>query len=102
MATATDKSVSSNLSEKSGEFGMRLAELRGRAQLTVYALSKRSGVSQQAIARIEKGRGDPNWTTVVALAQALGVSLAEFDVTLRPDADAAGEGEEGDEDDLPQ
>ena len=70
--------------EKRNEFGHRLAGLRLRAKLSVYALSKKSGITQPAIARLERGEREPAWGTVVALAAALGVSLAAFD-TVPPD-----------------
>jgi transcriptional regulator with XRE-family HTH domain len=66
-------------------FADRLRELRLRAGISQYELAKRSGVSGQAISRIEKGEREPGWSTVRKLARALGVSVAVFDV--EPPAD---------------
>jgi transcriptional regulator with XRE-family HTH domain len=41
-------------------------------------LAFRSGISTGAIARIELGQSSPAWVTVCLIADALGVSLAEF------------------------
>ena len=59
-------------------FATRLEELRQRAELTVYALAKQSGVSKQAIAKLESGANAPAWETVLKLAKALGVEVTEF------------------------
>lgn len=61
-------------------FGERLKSLREVAGVTQYALAKRSGVTAQAISKIEQGDRDPSWSTVVKLAHALGISVADFDV----------------------
>ena len=67
-----------------GRFGTRLKELRESAGLTVYALAKRAKLTQINIHRIENGERDPAWATAVKLAEALGVSLAEFDALPPP------------------
>lgn len=69
-----------------GRFGTRLKELREAAGLTVYALAKRAKLTQINIHRIENGERDPAWATAVKLAEALGVSLSEFDA-LPPASD---------------
>jgi transcriptional regulator with XRE-family HTH domain len=53
----------------------RLREDHGMAQ---EALAFRSGISTGAIARIELGQASPAWTTVLRIADAMGVSLAEL------------------------
>jgi len=53
----------------------RLREEHGMAQ---EPLAFRSGISTGAIARIELGQSSPAWVTVCLIADALGVSLAEF------------------------
>jgi transcriptional regulator with XRE-family HTH domain len=60
-------------------FGKRLAELREAAGLSQYQLARQSGVTAQTISRIELEERDPNWVTVLKLARALGVSVADFD-----------------------
>ena len=61
-------------------FADRLKQLRESANLSQYALAKKSGLSAQAISMIEKGEREPGWETVRKLAKALGVSVAAFDV----------------------
>jgi transcriptional regulator with XRE-family HTH domain len=53
----------------------RLREDRG---LTQEALAFKSGVSISSLGRIETGRTSAAWTTVVQLADALGVSMGEL------------------------
>lgn len=68
-------------------FGERLRELREKAGLSQYALAKRSGVTAQGIANLERG-SDPTWATVLKLARALDVDVSEFDTGEDPrDAD---------------
>ena len=74
-----------SLPDKAVKFGKRLTELRVLANLSIYALAKKSGVSHQAITRLEKGRGDPNWTTATELAKALGVSVSAFEAESVPE-----------------
>jgi len=58
--------------------GDRLRELRTQRFLTQHMLAQRSGVSQVAIARIERNRAEPHFSTIHKLAGALGVSPEEF------------------------
>jgi transcriptional regulator with XRE-family HTH domain len=64
--------------------GKRLKELRERVSLSMYELARQSGVSGATLSRIEQGDRDPSWSTIVKLARALGVSVAEFDVGDQP------------------
>jgi transcriptional regulator with XRE-family HTH domain len=68
--------------------GARLRELREQAKLTQEGLAHRAGVSSAAIFRIEQGRpSDPKLSTLVALAQALGVTVGRLaDELVREDA----------------
>jgi transcriptional regulator with XRE-family HTH domain len=67
--------------------GKRLRQLRKEKGLTVYALAKNSGVTKQAIGRLEGGIAfKPTWETIQLLCRALGVSCTEFvDPTLAPE-----------------
>ena len=73
----------SEVSDASGNFGKRLRDLRTAARLSLYALSKKSGISAVAISRLEKGQREPAWATAVKLADALCVTLSAFHT--RPD-----------------
>lgn len=59
-------------------FATRLRALREQAGLSAYALGKKSGVSDQTILNIEAGKNQPGWEVACKLADALGVSVAEF------------------------
>ena len=59
-------------------FGPRLKELREKAGLTQKEVGEKVGVSTNTVARLERGENTPSWPTVVALAQALGVSCEDF------------------------
>lgn len=62
-----------------GLFGDRLRELRIEAGLTQKELAERSGLSFQAVRDLEQGVNfDPGWSSVVAMAEALGVTLDAF------------------------
>lgn len=64
------------MSKNTLTFGQRIGQLRERAKLSVQALAKLAGLSRQAIYDIEAGkRPDPQWSSVQALADALGVGV---------------------------
>src|SRR3954452_17082141 len=56
--------------------GDNLKTLRG--PLSVLELSRRSGVARNTIAALERGEGNPTIDTLYALADALGVPLADL------------------------
>jgi transcriptional regulator with XRE-family HTH domain len=55
-----------------------LRELRERHGRTQEALAHDADLSVAAYRRIERGLANPGWTTVVAILDALGVSLGEL------------------------
>jgi transcriptional regulator with XRE-family HTH domain len=59
-------------------FAQKLQRLREAAGLSQYALAKRSGVSKQALSKLEMGEREPTWATVQKLALALSVGCQEF------------------------
>ena len=59
-------------------FGERLKELREAAGLSQDGLARAAGLSTSTVAKIERLDIDPSWTTVQALARALGVSTEAF------------------------
>jgi transcriptional regulator with XRE-family HTH domain len=67
--------------------GARIRELRSSAGLSAQALAGRSGVSRGTLAQLEGGEGNPTVDTLYAVANALGVPLAEL---LAPPADEPG------------
>jgi transcriptional regulator with XRE-family HTH domain len=62
------------------DFSTRLRALRERAGLTQEGLARAANLSTATVAKLErKGKEqDPSWSTVLALADALGVSVEEF------------------------
>ena len=58
--------------------GDRLKELREKQLLTQKMLAERSGLSQVAIARIERNRAEPHFSTIHKLAAALNVEPSEL------------------------
>jgi transcriptional regulator with XRE-family HTH domain len=58
--------------------GRNAARLRKEAGLTQEQLAERSGLSQQYISGLERGRRNPTVVTLYELATALGVSHVEL------------------------
>ena len=58
--------------------GRNAARLRQEAGLTQEQLAERSGLSQQYISGLERGRRNPTVVTLYELASALGVSHVEL------------------------
>ena len=52
-----------------------MRERDGRSQ---EALAHDAGLTVTSLARIERAQANPTWTTVAAIAEALGVSLAQL------------------------
>jgi transcriptional regulator with XRE-family HTH domain len=71
---------------KASSFGAQLRKLREKEGITREELAKRAGVSGAAISRIEQGKREPGWETVIKLARALGVSVSAFDAGGEADA----------------
>jgi len=58
--------------------GRNAARLRDAADLTQEALAEKSGLSQQFISDLERGKCNPTVLTLYELATALGVGVAEL------------------------
>jgi transcriptional regulator with XRE-family HTH domain len=59
-------------------FAIRLKELREKAGLSQAALAELAGMNRFGIAKLEQGAREPSWSTVQAIARALGVSCEAF------------------------
>ncbi len=57
---------------------MRLRELRKAKGLTQKALSEKSGVAREIIARAETGKSEPEVGTLIRLAKALDCKLDDL------------------------
>jgi transcriptional regulator with XRE-family HTH domain len=68
--------------------GARLRSLRLAAGLTQLELAARSGITHEAISRLELGNRAPRAETIRCLAAALGVEPAEFVGQPTPPPDA--------------
>lgn len=55
--------------------GRRLAELREKRGLTQSMLSHRTGITRAAISHYEKGRREPDFSTLIILADYFNVSI---------------------------
>lgn len=60
------------------DVGRRLRQLRETQEISMRRLASRSGLSANALSMIERGRSSPSVSTLYKLADALGVSMAEF------------------------
>jgi transcriptional regulator with XRE-family HTH domain len=65
--------------------GRNLARARHEKRLTQEQLADRSGISQQYISGLERGRRNPTILTLYLLAEAVGVSHTEL---VKPDDEA--------------
>ena len=65
-------------------FGARLRRLREDAGLTQQELADRISTHRMTIAKLEQNENGPTWTTVKALARALGTNCLAFEDTVEP------------------
>jgi len=65
-------------------FGERLKELRDRAGWSQQDLATEAGLGIATVAKLERGVTDPSWSTVTALAKALGMDVSAFSGTVAP------------------
>jgi transcriptional regulator with XRE-family HTH domain len=66
------------MSKPASGFGERLKLLRTAKGLTLAEVAERAGLHLQTVAKVEYGTREPNWLTVLALAEALGVTPDAF------------------------
>jgi transcriptional regulator with XRE-family HTH domain len=65
--------------KKPEPFAARLKRLRESAGLSITDLADASGISRQAVHKLERGERQPSLATAVTLARALGKSVAAFE-----------------------
>lgn len=70
--------------------GEKIAAAREAKGLSPYEVSQRTGLTAEAIRRLERGETAPTWKTVQKIARVLGVSLDSLrdDVLEMPEAKA--------------
>jgi len=57
---------------------MRIKQLRTEHEMTQGALAQRAGLARQYVNRLESGQPDPSLSTLIKLAKALKVTVAEL------------------------
>lgn len=65
-------------------FGERMRELRAREGISQDGLAHASGIHSTSIGRLERGGREPRLTTILRLAQGLGVEPGELVDGLDP------------------
>lgn len=60
--------------------------LRHECALTQEDLAHQAGLTTSALARIERGKANPTWTTTRRVALALGISLEELGRAVEEEA----------------
>jgi transcriptional regulator with XRE-family HTH domain len=58
--------------------GRAIRELRTESKTSQAVLAERAGLTVAALSRIERGRTNPTWGNVVALAAALDTTVADL------------------------
>jgi len=57
--------------------GAAIKALREKKEMKQQTLAEAAGIGVAHLSKIERGRGNPTWSTVVALAEALDLSVVE-------------------------
>lgn len=60
------------------EFGQNLQKLRKERKLSIRKFSYEADISVSYVQKLEAGESNPSYTTLLKLAEALGVELNEF------------------------
>ena len=60
------------------KLGNHIKKLRKERKLTISALCYKNGLEPSTISRIEKGKIEPKYLTLMNIAKAFNLSLAEF------------------------
>ncbi|HET7455582.1 MAG TPA: helix-turn-helix transcriptional regulator [Solirubrobacterales bacterium] len=55
-----------------------IRELRAKRGMTQEAVAQSAGITVAHLSGIERGHANPSWGAVVAIAEALGVSMGEI------------------------
>ena len=64
--------------EHLAELGGRIRSLRAEQGLTLQAVAERTGLSSSMVSMVERGRTSPSIGTLIAIASALGVHMADL------------------------
>jgi transcriptional regulator with XRE-family HTH domain len=58
--------------------GAAIRKLRGARKTTQETVAQDAGITVAHLSKIERGQTNPTWSTVKAIAKALGVSMGEL------------------------
>lgn len=58
--------------------GAAIRELRGKTGMTQEAVAQKAGITVAHLSGIERGHANPSWAAVMAIADALDVSIVEI------------------------
>jgi len=83
------------------EIEKKIIQLRMHKGWSKYKLGQVSGISQSSLSRIESGKVKPGYDMLIKIANALGVSMAEFDDNPMPIVPASNLTEVEDQTSLP-
>lgn len=64
--------------ESQAALGRAIRELRNKRGATLETLADEAGITKNMLSLIERGEGNPSWTTVLGISQALGIPVAEL------------------------
>jgi transcriptional regulator with XRE-family HTH domain len=81
-----DPQLDQDREQASSAFGKRLRELRDRQKLSQDALARATDLHMTSIGRMERGGREPRLTTILRLADGLGVQPGELLNDLGKDA----------------
>jgi transcriptional regulator with XRE-family HTH domain len=58
--------------------GAAIKALREKKEMKQQTLAEAAGIGAAHLSKIERGRGNPTWSTVVSIAEALDLSVVEI------------------------
>ena len=58
--------------------GTAIRELRAKTGMTQEAVAQRAGITVAHLSGIERGHANPSWAAVMAIADALDISIVEI------------------------
>lgn len=58
--------------------GTAIRELRAKTGMTQEAIAQRAGITVAHLSGIERGHANPSWAAVMAIAEALDISIVEI------------------------
>jgi transcriptional regulator with XRE-family HTH domain len=64
--------------ESQAALGRAIRELRDKRGATLETLATEAGITKNMLSLIERGEGNPSWTTLSGIAKALGISVADL------------------------